>query len=87
MNAQHHSARLEAVRREPPSTGLTNVPIVTLTGPIDYASAGLNIDVAVHHLDEALCSRQKRRAELALAALREGVAELEAWMKLAGYNV
>lgn len=87
MKAQLHSQLLEDVRREPPTTSLGGVPITTRDRIIDYASAGLKIDVAVHHLDEALCGRQKLRSERALAALRDGVQELEEWMKLSGYAV
>lgn len=88
MTPQQHSTYIEFMRRETPTTSLRNVPAHTTAGVlVDYASAGLKIDVAVHHLDEALCSRQKLRAERALIALREGMAELEAWMKLSGYNV
>lgn len=78
---------LEAVRREPPTSSLGGVPITLPARTLDYASAGVKIDLAVHHLDEALCSRQKLRAERAMALLKVGVQELEEWMKLSGYAV
>ena len=86
------SVLMEALRREPASPGVTltlqpqPVPVVVheLRTP-DYAPACIKIQAAMHHLDEALPSRQQQRAESALGALEQGVAELRQYMRLAGY--
>lgn len=85
MDANAYAAALEAHRREPPSPTLHNTPA---HGPLlDYASAGLKVDVALHHLDESLPGRQRARTTLAFKALREGVEELAVWLRANGYDV
>jgi hypothetical protein len=76
----------EKFRRELKS--LETNPIQVADGiMLDYAMAGTLIDRAVHHLDEALPTGQKRRGELAFALLRQGVDELAVWMRAVGYVV
>lgn len=54
---------------------------------MDYAPAGLQVDLAMHHLDEGLPLRQRARCEAAFRQLERGVFELRAWMLLNGYAV
>jgi len=54
---------------------------------IDYSSAGLRIDTAMHHLDEGLPLRQRERCTLAFKELERGVFELRLWMSANGYPV
>lgn len=85
-NAEYLAA-LEALRREPPDPHLSPGSAVPLPGGalLDYAGAALKVDLAVHHLDEALPTAQRRRAVLAYTVLRLGVEELHAWMLMRGY--
>ena len=82
MSPAQHSAALEALRRERFSTHITSE---TIAG-IDYASAGLKIQVACDHLDESLPNRQVLRTRRAYAALVEGTAELGLWLRSNGYD-
>ena len=73
----------ELYRRERPS-----VPTTPVNTPItDYATAGLYVQRAMHHLDEALPTGQRTRAELAMHMLRRGTEELAVWMRARGYTV
>lgn len=73
---------IEALRREPFST----LPQDAVHG-LDYASAGLKIDLAALHLDEALPNRQQLRTQAAYKLLAEGVQELGVWLRGNGYEV
>lgn len=52
----------------------------TAQGLPDYASAGLKIQVAMHHLDESIPNGQLERTRAGLRLLNEGTAELTAWL-------
>lgn len=54
---------------------------------VDYSTAGLHIDKAMHHLNEALPIGQRMRAESSMRLLRRGVEELAVWMRARGYDV
>ena len=85
------SAECERLRREPRSNEVTTAAkvLVRVDGepPLiaDYASAGLKIDLAKHHLDESIPGQQKERTEAAMRAMREGIQELNVWLVLNGY--
>lgn len=76
----------ERYRREQPSMSTTPIKLSDEVF-LDYAIAGTLIDNATHHLDEALPTGQKRRAELAFRRLRRGVDELAVWLRAKGYEV
>lgn len=89
----------EDFRREKPSLDATPVRDKSIASDrrssttsvyvstVDYGSAGNLLDRAIHHLDEALPTGQKRRAELAFAMLRQGCEELGVWLRAKGYKV
>lgn len=81
MNPIEHNLLMEAHRREKPGDVRTSPASETL----DYATAGIKIQCAMHHLDEALPGRQVERARAALAALEEGTREMRDWMKAQGW--
>lgn len=73
---------VEALRREPRS--MDAIPVEGAL--LDYAQAGMCIQLAMHHLDESLPTGQKERSEKALALLMIGTAMLSEWMELKGYD-
>ena len=73
---------LEPLRREAFSTTVTQHSV----GSIDYASAGLKVDLACSHLEESLPNRQLERTSAAYKLLNEGVQELGVWLRANGYN-
>lgn len=81
----------EGHRRERPDPTLGCSPVSALCPggelTLDYAPAGLQVDLAMHHLDEGLPLRQRARCEAAFRQLERGVFELRAWMLLNGYAV
>lgn len=74
--------RAEDCRREPQTLDATPI-----AGLFDYAASGQAIASAMHHLDEALPTGQKCRAEAAYIALAIGAIELGKWLTAKGYNV
>ena len=89
MTPEAHMARMEAHRREPRCGSVTTRPLPQayplFPQGIDYATAGLKIQLAMTHLDEGLPGQQKQRCVDAWHALQEGVREMEAWMNENGY--
>lgn len=77
----------EAYRREKPSCSTMPLQVDQGAAPLDYASAGVLIDKAMSHLDEALPTGQKFRGETAMKLLHRGVEELSVWMRARGYDV
>lgn len=73
---------LEALRRE-----RCGVLDVAARGATDYSHGALKIQVAQHHLDEALPNGQKERTTVAFRLLVEGTAELRAWLVERGVEV
>lgn len=90
MNANtvaFHSQLTEALRRSRADTSLRGDPITVGAITLDYASAGLKIDVAKTHLDESIPNKQPERTEAAFRALQEGFYELQMWLRMSGYDV
>ena len=59
------------------------------TGPrkvevVDWASSAGKIHSALRHLDEALPEGQRRRTQLAILQMDQGLAELKVWLRDAG---
>lgn len=79
----------EHFRREAPSA--STLPLGPTEDdrrrPLDYATAGMAVQRAMHHLDESLPTGQRRRGELAYRMLREGTDDLGVWMRRRGYRV
>lgn len=84
-----HTKTLEDVRRDactmsyPPKTVPENWP----DNIFDYASPGLKIEAGAMHIRESLPNGQKKRTEAAFRAMKEGIAELEFWLKSNGFDV
>lgn len=74
---------IERYRREQPTLDATPLPSV----PVDYAQAGTKIDIALHHLNEALPTGQRIRGSIAMRQLMAAVIELQEWMRAKGYDV
>lgn len=74
---------IEQYRREPKTMGTEPINAAVP----DYANSAGLVSQAMHHLDEALPTGQKRRAELAHRMLTQGVQELSMWMRAKGYDV
>ena len=86
-SVKEYSDACEAHRREARDSHLRTAPVNTFGVVLDYASAGLKVQVAMHHLDEGLPGQQKLRCEAAFHALQAGYAELQRWMRANGYDV
>lgn len=82
-----HSQLTEALRRSRTDSRLKSDPITVGDVTLDYASAGLKIDVAKMHLDESIPNKQPERTEAAFRSLREGFYELQMWLRMSGYDV
>lgn len=82
--AEGYAAAAEDLRRSR-SGQLNTVP--TAPPLLDYASAGLKIDLAKHHLDESLPNGQLDRSVAAFKLLRAGVEELAVWLRQQGATV
>lgn len=86
----HHQNALEDFRRERAS--MHNQVLKTPEDwpedqPFDYAGPAMKIQSGMSHLDESLPNGQKVRSELAFQSMKQGLAELEVWMKAQGFNV
>lgn len=81
-------SNIEKLRRVKADTaGLSAEVARTANGGwLDYASAGVKLDLGRAHLDEAIPNKQRERAVEALRLMREGVEELSVWMRMNGYG-
>jgi hypothetical protein len=84
--ARERSARTEALRRGGDGT-LNPNPIPGWPVELDWASAGLKIDLGKSALDEALPNGQLHRAAEAYRLLRQGAEELAVWLRMQGADV
>jgi hypothetical protein len=83
--ARLRSAVAEQARRAP--SGDLDVRPFKTEVTFDWAAAGIKMDLAKHHLDEALPNGQLQRAQQAFLLMRQGVEELACFLRAKGVEV
>jgi hypothetical protein len=83
--AREHAERAEIARRDY-SQSIDTRPLAPGVS-FDYASAGLKMDQARHHLDESIPNAQHTRTREAFLLMRQGVEELACWLRSKGVDV
>lgn len=82
---QRYAQQAEEARRD--RAGVFSVTIGDPADVMDYAAAGIKIDIAKMHLDESIPSGQLARTRNAYLLMRAGVDELGVWLRSRGVEV
>lgn len=89
LGLKEHTRIIEDARREKSSISFRPqaVPEGWPDQIFDYSSPGLKAEVGLMGLRESLPNGQKLRTEVSFRALKEGVLELEVWLKANGFEI